>query len=77
MDKKEQKRHLLVLPYQGGKGSCFINPYKRDWRSFCSLRVIRNFGDEDRQFCETIFAKHSTLDVCQVSEYASNEYTVL
>ena len=29
VDKNERKRHLLVLPNQGGKGSYFINPYKK------------------------------------------------
>ena len=72
VDKNERKRHLLVLPYQGGKGSYFINPYKKHWISFCSLRVLRNFDGEDRQFCETIFVKHTILDAWQGSKYVSN-----
>ena len=78
VDKNERKRHLLVLPNQGGKGSYFINPYKKHWISFSSLRVLRfiestrNFDGEDRQFCETIFVKHSILDAWQGSKYASN-----
>ena len=35
--KSEQKRHRLVLPYQGGKGSCLIKFLQKRLKNFLSI----------------------------------------
>ena len=70
----EKTKNVTVwfFPTKEAKEVASLSLYKKDWRTFYSSRVLRNFGGEDREFCETIFAKYSILDTWQGSEYTSD-----
>ena len=68
VEKTKKNVTVWFFPTKEAKEVASLSLYKKDWRTFYSSRVLRNFGGEDREFCETIFAKYSILDTWQGSE---------